>query len=193
MNTTQPIRDSEKLQLLKNYYLSVEPNIRNHTLIIIGLNTALRINDILHITWGEIYNFDKNVVKNHLIIKERKTGKQNIIALNQDVKENLIQLLDSQKPVTKETFLFQSRKGSNQPLSRSQAFRIIKKAAENIGYPEHISCHSLRKTFGYYAWKQGIPPAVLMSIFNHSSFQITKRYLGIEQDDKDSVFLNVKL
>lgn len=193
MNTTQPIRDSEKLQLLKNYYLSVEPNIRNHTLIIIGLNTALRINDILHITWGEIYNFDKNVVKNHLIIKERKTGKQNIIALNQDVKENLIQLLDSQKPVTEETFLFQSRKGSNQPLCRSQAFRIIKKAAENIGYPEHISCHSLRKTFGYYAWKQGIPPAVLMSIFNHSSFQITKRYLGIEQDDKDSVFLNVKL
>lgn len=35
--------------------------------------------------------------------------------------------------------------------------------------------------------------AVLMEIYNHSSFEITKRYLGIEQDDKDSVFLEINL
>ena len=42
----------------------------------------------------------------------------------------------------------------------------------------------MRKTFGYYAWKYGTPPAVLMDIYNHSSYEITKRYLGIKQDDK---------
>ena len=60
------------------------------------------------------------------------------------------------------------------------------------GMPEHISCHSLRKTFGYHAWKQSVPPAMLMDIYNHSSYQITKRYLGIDQDDKDQVFEKIR-
>ncbi len=75
------------------------------------------------------------------------------------------------------------------PLSRSQAFRIIKRACSRLALPEHISCHSLRKTFGYHAWAAGANPTVLMVIYNHSSFSVTKRYLGIEQEDKDNIFL----
>ena len=56
-----------------------------------------------------------------------------------------------------------------------------------------VSCHSLRKTFGYHAWRQGVPPVLLMNIYNHSSFQVTKRYLGIEQDDRDRIFKNIEL
>ena len=71
-----------------------------------------------------------------------------------------------------------------------KAYRIIKKAAEEtVCCHTHISCHSLRKTFGYHAWKQGISPVLLMDIFNHSSFDVTKRYLGIGQDERDSIFL----
>lgn len=89
--------------------------------------------------------------------------------------------------------LFPSHKYKGSPLSRYQAYRIIKKAAVYAGLPEHISCHSLRKTFGYHAWKQSVPPAMLMDIYNHSSYQITKRYLGIDQDDKDQVFEKIRL
>ena len=60
-------------------------------------------------------------------------------------------------------------------------------------YGGQNNCHSMRKTFGYYAWKYGTQPAVLMDIYNHSSYEITKRYLGIKQDDKDSVFLSINL
>ena len=84
-------------------------------------------------------------------------------------------------------------KYKNMPLSRYQAYRIVKQAAVYAGMPEHISCHSLRKTFGYHAWKQGVPPAMLMMIYNHSSYQITKRYLGIIQEEKDDVFYHVQL
>ena len=80
-----------------------------------------------------------------------------------------------------------------QPLSRYQAFRIIKEAAAYAGLDASISCHSLRKTFGYHAWKQGTPPALLMDIYNHSSYRITKRYLCIDQDDKDEVFEHICL
>lgn len=78
-------------------------------------------------------------------------------------------------------------------MSRSQAFRIVKEAAEYAGLDEHISCHSLRKTFGYHAWKQGVQPALLMELYNHSSYRVTKKYLCIEQEDKDRVYLNVQL
>ena len=78
------------------------------------------------------------------------------------------------------------------PLCRTQAYRIIKKAAEETLLSNtHISYHSLRKTFGYHAWKQGISPVMLMDIYNHSSFDITKRYLGIGQDERDSIFLKI--
>lgn len=37
------------------------------------------------------------------------------------------------------------------------------------------------------------PPALLMAIYNHSSYQITKRYLCIDQDDKDEVYSKIRL
>lgn len=193
MNITQPIRSTQKLMKFKEFYKTEEPNTRNLGILILGLNTALRINDVLHITWKKVFDFDTGLLKDHLDIQERKTGKYNCICLNNDSLEILSILYQERTAVSPDDFLFQSRNGDNHPLSRSQAFRIIKRAAAYAGYTEHISCHSLRKTFGYHAWKQGVPPAVLMNIYNHSSYQITKRYLGIEQDDKDSVFLNVKL
>ena len=90
-------------------------------------------------------------------------------------------------------YIFESQKDRGNSISRSQAFRIIKKAADQCGLREHISCHSLRKTFGYYAWKQGTPPALLMSIYNHSSYEITKRYLCIDQQEKDKVYMEIQL
>lgn len=92
-----------------------------------------------------------------------------------------------------EAYIFKSRIGDNQPIGRICAFRIIKKAVNDLNLEGVISCHSLRKTFGYHAWKKGVPPALIMSIYNHSSIEITKRYLSIDQDDKDEVFLGMNL
>ena len=154
----------------------------------------MRITDILQLKWGDIYDFSKERFFSHITVTEQKTGKVNVVALNSAAKDALTYyMLSINSRPCAHTFLFVSRKGYNKPIGRCQAFRIIKEAAGAVGLDEHISCHSLRKTFGYYAWQQGTPPALLMNIYNHSSYSITKRYLGIEQDDKDNVFMNISL
>lgn len=192
MSVTQPIRNREQLEIFKAYYLEKKPNHRNYVLIIMGLNSALRISDILHLTYGEVYDYDKGEWKRHLVVKEQKTGKQNRIFMNQEIRSTLERFTH---PTEKDAhdWLFESQKQKSQPLSRYQAYRLIREAAEYAGLGENISCHSLRKTFGYHAWKQGTAPALLMNIYNHSSFQITKRYLCIDQDDRDEVFEKIQL
>ena len=187
MSTTQPIKNAEQLHLFKNYYLQENPNPRNYMLIIIGLNSALRISDILGLTYGDVYDYKRKIWKSHIMVKEQKTGKNNRIYMNFQIQQTL-KMCTTTNENNESSWLFYSQIQQTQPLSRFQAYRIIKAAAAFAGLDSNISCHSLRKTFGYHAWKQGTPPALLMSIFNHSSYQITKRYLCIDQDDKDNVF-----
>jgi len=192
MGTTQPIKSIKELDALKDYYLTKKPNLRNYALICTGVNTALRIGDILNLTWGDVYDFSRKNFRSHIVIRERKTGKMNAIAPNRNILHALKLYMDSLSSVLPSHFIFAGR-NVNVPISRIQAFRIIKQACHELHLPDNISCHSLRKTFGYHAWISGINPAVLMFIYNHSSFQITKRYLGIDQEDKDRVFLNMNL
>lgn len=191
MSTAQPIRNLKELENFRKFYLDIEPNLRNYALICLGVNSALRISDLLNLKWNDVYDFKKKHFRSHLIITEQKTGKETIIAINGNTIKGLTKYKKSLKTISENEYLF-TGKTKDCHLSRSQAFRIIKHAANALNM-DNISCHSLRKTFGYYAWKFGTQPAMLMEIYNHSSYEITKRYLGIKQDDKDSVFLNVNL
>ncbi len=192
MGTTQPIRDLTELQKLKDYYRKEEPNLRNYAMICLGINSALRISDLLHLKWGDVYDFSRGKFRYHITVTEQKTKKETRIALNENARGALRLYQESLCEISSERYLFPGRDGSD-PLSRSQAFRIIRHASEVLHLEKEISCHSMRKTFGYHAWKCGTPPAVLMEIYNHSSYDITRRYLGIEQEDKDSVFFQVNL
>lgn len=191
MSTTEPIRNRHKLQKFRNYYKDTEPHRRNYLLIVTGLNTALRISDILALKWGDIYDVKSKSVCNHIRLYEHKTGKEQEIAINKSLRDALRSVLRGESAPDPDDYIFKGY-GSG-PMHRSTAYRIIKKAADAVGLTGNISCHSLRKTFGYHAWKHGAQPVLLMNIYNHSSFQITKRYLGIDQDDKDRVFLKNNL
>lgn len=196
MSTTKPIKDREALENFKMYYLE-KGEYRNHALIILGLNTALRIGDILNLKWKDVYSCPDKRFKKHICLTEQKTHKETVIALNAAAVSALKLVLDESVETGKEPepdgYLFESRNHTGLPLCRSQAYRIVKEAAAACGMSEHVSCHSLRKTFGYFAWKQGASSVMLMNIYNHSSFRITQRYLGIEQDERDDIFMNIEL
>lgn len=199
MKTTQPVRDIVELKKIKKYYREVKPNKRNFLLIICGLNTALRISDILKLRWKDVYNENLLSFKSHIDVKEQKTGKKTTVFINNNLKEALASFLKDiiakkgKLCDVMEQFIFIGQKSTDKPISRIQAFRIISEAAKKCLLSHKVSCHSLRKTFGYHAWKKGVSPALLTSIYNHSSYKITTRYLGIDQDDRDEVFELVNL
>ena len=100
--------------------------------------------------------------------------------------------LEERRNLTFEQPLFPSRKG-NGSIKRNQAYKILSEAAHAVGIKDNIGTHSMRKTFGYHAYKTGIDISILQKIFNHSCPSITLRYIGITQDDIDDVYLNLNL
>jgi len=187
---TEPIRDKKQTAALALYFKN-KGQYRNFTLVIMGLYTALRISDLLRLKWKDVYDFRTNRVKDMLSLTEVKTGKSISIALNKEIISALNQLL-SLTPATPDDVIFKSNK-TRKAIGRTQAYRIIRNAADALAFQNRVSCHSLRKTLGYHAWKKGVSPAVIMDIYNHSSYAVTKRYIGVTQDDKNEVYLGLDL
>lgn len=188
MAATEPIRNKGQLHAMTEYFLK-RGQLRNNALVVFGVYTALRISDLLRLKWEDVYDERSGEFRPHLTVTEKKTGKQKTVALNKQA----IQALRLYLPYRRGAFIFASRKG-DQPISRVQAWRIIRAAALALGLDGHISCHSLRKTWGYHAWTSGkVSPVVIMNIYNHSDFKITQRYLGVAQDDLDKAYLGMEL
>jgi len=187
---TEPIRDKKQAAALALYFKD-KGQYRNFTLVIMGLYTALRISDLLRLSWDDVYDFKNGRVRDVLSLSEVKTGKPISIALNKEIISALNQLLlfATAKP---SDAIFKSNK-TKKAIGRTQAYRIIRGAADALSFQNRVSCHSLRKTLGYHAWKKGVSPAVIMDIYNHSSFAVTKRYIGVTQDDKNEVYLGLDL
>lgn len=189
MAVSEPIKDKNELKELADYYLK-NGQIRNYTLIIMGVGTALRISDLLRLKWTDVYDETRNKFRTHITLTEQKTGKTKKIALNKQI----LGALNLYYPLHRSNFIFANNRKNDCAISRVQAWRIIHCAAEKLGISGKISCHSLRKTWGYHAWKdKKISPVVIMDIYNHSSYEVTRRYLGVAQDDLDKAYLETEL
>ena len=85
MSTSQPIRSTDELEAFRRFYLDEEPNLRNYAMICMGVNTALRISDLLELKWGEVYDFNEQCFRRHAKEKQEKNqGLQLMAALKKD-------------------------------------------------------------------------------------------------------------
>lgn len=182
MELVQPIREREKIQEIKD--ILKRNGYRDFLLFIAGINTGLRISDLLKLKVSDVKN------KDHIIIKEQKTGKSKRFLINGSFKANLEGYINI---MNDDDYLFPSRKGTNQPLTRTQAYRIINDACKKAGIKDQIGTHTLRKTFGYHHYQQFKDVAILQDIFNHSAPSVTLRYIGINDDMKDQTIREFEL
>ncbi|WP_142829024.1 site-specific integrase [Planococcus soli] len=170
MNYVQPIRDKELLEAIKKHLK--EKNERNYMLFNFGINTGLRISDLLNFKKEDVFG------KQQLVLVERKTKKRKFLPISKRLQ---VELKRYCKDMENGDYLFPSRQGVNQPVCRQRAYQMLRETAEEFGL-EHIGTHTLRKTFGYHFYKKKKDVAILQEIFNHSSPDITLRYIGINQD-----------
>ncbi|MCQ6341321.1 tyrosine-type recombinase/integrase, partial [Bacillus cereus] len=141
MNFVQPIRDPEQIQQIKEYLK--EKNARNYILFVMGINTGLRISDILKLKVGDLKG-------SHISMREMKTGKQKRIQITAALKRELRWFTENRED---DEYLLKSRQGKNRPIGRSMAYKILSGAAAEFGLDE-IGTHTLRKTYGYHMYMQ---------------------------------------
>ncbi|EEL88103.1 site-specific integrase [Bacillus cereus] len=180
MNFVQPIRDPEQIQQIKEYLK--EKNERNYILFVMGINTGLRISDILKLKVEDLKG-------SHISMREMKTGKQKRIQITVALKRELRWFNENRED---DEYLLKSRQGKNRPIGRSMAYKILSGAAAEFGLDE-IGTHTLRKTYGYHMYMQTKNIALLMEIFNHSSEKVTLRYIGVNQDAMDKAMSRFKI
>ncbi|MBF8981939.1 tyrosine-type recombinase/integrase [Lutibacter sp. B2] len=70
---------------------------------------------------------------------------------------------------------------------------MLKNAAVAVGIEENINTHSLRKIWGWNVWINGYSPALIMDTLNHYNLEVTRRYLGIRQDEINNLYENLNI
>ena len=121
-------------------------------------------------------------------MKEQKTKKTKRFPLNTSIMDVLVPYIADKSD---DEYLFASRKGGK-PISRIQAYRIIKDASKKCGLKD-IATHSMRKSFGYNVYEKTKDIALVQQLLNHSSPAISLRYIGITQDKLDNIYEEINL
>jgi site-specific recombinase XerD len=187
----QPIRERKQIDAIKKILLST--NKRDYCLFVVGINSGLRIGDLLALTVGEVVDGKK--IKDRLEIREEKTKKAKDFPIGEMAKKALRDyLIDRFGKLERAQLtepLFLSKKGSF--LQRAQAWKILNQAASAIGIKDRIGTHTLRKTFAYHAYTSGVDITRIQKLLNHSSPSVTLAYIGITQEELDNVYLTLEL
>lgn len=183
-SSVNPIRDEDDLKNFINYFKKkrdkeVDPfkkklYDRNYIMILVGVNTALRFSDLRRLTVGK-------VKFNYIIQRDKKTRKENKFSLHKDIFDEVQAYIKRQGLTDDDDFLFYSRKGVNKPLSRVQGYNIIQEIKDGIKLHYQVGTHTLRKTFGYWFYKQYGDVVALQSILNHSTPAMTLIYIGMQK------------
>ncbi len=186
-NLVEPIKNKKDLEKIENY-LAMR-NERNRLIFAFGINTGLRVSDILGL------NIDDVDGKNYVEIKEKKTRKYKRFPLNSKLKVLIKDYLQNERckkySLLETEPLFIGKKHCR--LDRSQVYRFLNEACENLCINANVGTHTMRKSFGYHFYKKYNDVALLQKILNHSSPAITLRYIGIAQEEIDFSYNNFEL
>ena len=170
---------SDAMNLIRK--LAKDGNYKMSLLIALGCFTGLRISDILALRWEQILSTEE------FTITEKKTGKKRVLRLNSQLQQHILECYEHIQPIGMKAPILVSQKGTVFTIQRINV--ILKEIKRKYRLKvKNFSCHSLRKTFGRQVYNMNsenseLALVKLMELFNHSSLAITKRYLGLRQEE----------
>ena len=171
----------------------------NYLLAVISINTARRNKDILDLRWVHFFNPQTGQFRKDMAsFVEHKTSKYASPHINQAIKDAIRLYLDKIQydPASDnyEQFVCWQHIGTHKgtKMTYSGCRMALKRAADKIGIEENVGTHTYRKTFG--KWVSEMHPDnsnvtnLLQGIYNHSSPQVTLRYMGHTKKMVDSLY-----
>ena len=176
MGFVEPIRDKKKLAQIKNL-LRGQGQFRDLLLFTVGINSALRISDLLTLRIGDFVD-DNGEVKKQFRIREQKRGKRHEVVINNSIREALAEYRAAYPAVednSDHSVFFNTRTNDyTRAISRVQAWKFISTLCQEVGLRGNYGTHTLRKTWGYHARMSGVDLTLIMDQLNHNSLAYTK-------------------
>ena len=180
-----PIIDLRHVRSIKRL-LADSP--RDKLLFVMGVNSGLRVQDLLALRVGDVRDLK---LGDRIPIREKKTGKPNVLIANKEIVAGLEEYLGTAEAADVTHFLFKSRKGKNYPLTTLTVTKKVKAWTAALNLKGNFGAHTLRKTWTYHQRREfGVSWEVLAKRLNHSNPSVTRRYLGIQDEEVEEVLMN---
>ncbi len=176
----EPIKNKKDIKAIEEYLK--EHNKRDYVLWVLGLNSGLRVSDIVGLNVSDVAD------KTHITVVEKKTQKRKSFYINNKLKGVLDSYTKGRNP---DEPLFIAKHGKR--LNRGEVYRFINRACKELKIMVNVGTHTMRKSFGYHHYQKYKDAVILQKIFNHSSQRITLMYIGVTQDEIDESYKNFEL
>ena len=149
MNWVAPLKDEKTLQLFGETLKQVD--YKYYIMFELGVGTGLQLQDILAFKNKDVTN------KKEITVEIGTKNIKNTFSIPKD--------------------LILGHNTSNKPVSREQAYRVLRAAGHKIGLSS-IGAQTMRKTFAWKYYKETGDIYYLQNLFNHASPSITYRFIG---------------
>ena len=148
--------------------LKRQQHTRNHSIILLLLNTGLRVSEICGIQWKDIQMTERGGA---VCVRQAKGQRERTLPLNAAARAAIHQLGYDRNAGKKETLL----QGQRGPLVTRSLQRIVRKHGRQADI-ENISPHSLRHTFCKNLIDAGVGLETVARLAGHAHIQTTRRY-----------------
>lgn len=165
---SEAIKSKEQLEQIADY-LKVR-NKRNYIFFILAVSTGINLSSLVSLSVGEVRG------KSHLEIGNTTIRK---IPVSKDIR-NLLR--EYTKGRAASSYLFENYRNPNKPLNNVYILGVLRKAYKELGM---TGTYSLRKTFGYWYYKEHKDICSLKYVLGHNSAIDSLNFIG--WNDKEGV------
>ncbi len=162
--------------------LALEPMPRNQSVLRLLYGAGLRVSELCGLGWRDMQEREDA----GQITVYGKGGKTRHVLLSSGTWDALTDIRGEAGDAAP---VFVSRTGG--PLSRTQAFRIVRAAAKRAGVEKDVSPHWLRHAHASHALDRGAAVHLVQATLGHSSVATTGRYLHARPTESSSRYLAI--
>ena len=150
--------------------------LKQRVLLMSAYSAGLRVSELVNLKITDI-----DPARMMLGVRQGKGGKDRYAILSKNLLVDLRQYWKRYRPAV---WLFPNR-AKNGPLSRGEAWHILRSAKRRAGLKKGRGIHSLRACFATHLLEAGVDLRSIQFLMGHTSLLSTQRYLRLRPQNVD--------